>query len=214
LPIAYETYPGDRSVRFAKPVIVAALASLATAGVSFAQHGPKNAAKDAAKEGARTKGQPQAQATPAPASPAAPTATPAPAQPGWIARCSSPGRDAPLECAMEQSAVLTKTGQLVALVNIRVPGDTRAPVALVQLPLGLNLQAGAKLQVDDGKSAELPVQTCENRGCYASLPISPEMLNALRAGKQLKVVFQDLAKETIAIPISLADFTATYDRIK
>jgi invasion protein IalB len=197
-------------VKFAKPAIIAALAALAAAGVSFAQHGPK----DRAKDGAKAKGQPQAQATPAPTPSPSPSAAPAPAQPGWIARCSSPGRDAPLECAMEQSAVLTKTGQLVALVNIRVPGDTKAPVALVQLPLGLNLQTGAKLQVDDGKSVELPIQTCENRGCYASVPVSPEMLNALRAGKQLKVVFQDLGKETIAIPMSLADFTATYDKIK
>jgi invasion protein IalB len=193
-------------VKFVKPHIVAALALFAAAGVSFAQQAPR----DGAKDGARAKGPPQAQATPTPA----PSATPAPAQPGWIARCSSPSRDAPLECAMEQSAVLTKTGQLVALVNIRVPGDTRAPIALVQLPLGLNLQAGAKLQVDDAKNVDLPIQTCENRGCYASVPIAPEMLNALRAGKQLKVVFQDLAKETIAIPMSLADFAATYDKIK
>ncbi len=143
-----------------------------------------------------------------------PSVTPAPAQPGWVARCSSASRDAPLECAMEQSAVLTKTGQLVALVNIRVPGDTRSPIALVQLPLGLNLQAAAKLQVDEGKSVELPVQTCENRGCYATVPVSPDMLNAMRSGKQLKIIFQDLAKETIAIPLSLADFSAGYDKIK
>jgi invasion protein IalB len=115
---------------------------------------------------------------------------------------------------MEQNAVLTKTGQLVVLVNIRVPGDTRAPVALVQLPLGLNLQAGAKLQVDDGKSVDLPIQTCESRGCYASVPISPETLSALRSGKQMKIIFQDLAKETIAVPLSLNDFTTAYDKIK
>jgi len=193
-------------VNFATAAIVATLTALAAAGISFAQPAPR----DGAKDGAKAKGQPQAQATPTPS----PSATPAPAQPGWIARCSSPSRDAPLECAMEQSAVLTKTGQLVALVNIRVPGDTRAPVALVQLPLGLNLQTGAKLQVDDGKGVELPIQTCENRGCYATVPVSAEMLNALRAGKQLKIVFQDLAKEPIAIPMSLADFTATYDKIK
>ena len=54
------------------------------------------------------------------------------------------------------------------LINIRVPADTRAPVALVQLPLGLNLPAGAKLQVDDGKTSDLQIQTCEERGCYAN----------------------------------------------
>ncbi|WP_204312956.1 invasion associated locus B family protein, partial [Stenotrophomonas maltophilia] len=79
---------------------------------------------------------------------------------------TSASRDAPLECAMEQTAVLSKTGQLIVLVNIRVPGDTRAPVALIQLPLGLNLPVGAKLQVDDGKAVDVPIQTCEARGCY------------------------------------------------
>ena len=182
-------------MNFAK-LAIAAVAALAAAGASFAQQAPKEAAK--------AKGQPQTQAAPFPTAP----------QSGWAARCSSPGRDAPLECAMEQNAVLPKTGQLVALVNIRVPGDTRAPIALVQLPLGLNLQTGAKFQVDDGKAIDLPIQTCENRGCYASVPISPETLNALRSGRQLKIIFQDLAKETITIPLSLSDFSAAYDKIK
>jgi invasion protein IalB len=174
--------------------MAASLAAFPAVGTCFAQQTPK------------TKGQAQTQPAPAPSA--------TPAQAGWAARCSSPSRDAPLECAMEQNAILTKTGQLVVLVNIRVPGDTRAPIALVQLPLGLNLQAGAKFQVDDGKSADLPIQTCENRGCYASVPISPETLNALRAGKQLKISFQDLGKETMTVPLSLNDFSATYDKIK
>ena len=115
---------------------------------------------------------------------------------------------------MEQTAILSKTGQLIVLVNIRVPAETRAPVALVQLPLGLNLPGGAKFQVDDGKATDLQIQTCENRGCYAGSPISPDLLAALKSGKQLKVSFQNLGKETITIPMPLADFAAAYDRIK
>jgi invasion protein IalB len=194
-------------VKLARLAMVAVLATFSAAGTSFAQQKPK--AKGQGQ--AQGHGQVQTQPTPAPS----PSATPAPpAQPGWAARCSSPSRDAPLECAMEQNAILTKTGQLVVLVNIRVPGDTRAPIALVQLPLGLNLQAGAKFQVDDGKSADLPIQTCENRGCYASTPIAPELVAALKSGKELKVSFQNLAKETITIPMPLGDFAAAYDKIK
>jgi invasion protein IalB len=138
----------------------------------------------------------------------------APPPPGWVARCSSPSRSAPLECAVEETAVLTKTGQLIVLVNIRVPSDTRAPVALVQLPLGLSLPSGAKIQVDDGKVIDLQIQTCENKGCYASTPIVPDVLTAMRSGKQLKVAFQNLTKETITIPMPLGDFAAAYDKIK
>lgn len=161
----------------------------------------------------KAKSAPAAQATPAPAAPQAEAANP-PAPPGWSARCSSASRGAPLECLIEQTAVLTKTGQLIVLINIRVPSDTHEPVAVVQLPLGLNLPAGAKLQVDDGKAAELQIQTCEQRGCYTNAPISPEMLAAMKTGKQLKVSFQNLAKEVIAIPMPLTDFAVAYEKIK
>ena len=157
-----------------------------------------------------------AQATPTPApSPQAEAAPPnAATPPGWVARCTSVSRDAPLECAIEQTAVLSKTGQLIVLINIRVPSDTHTPVAIVQLPLGLNLPAGARLQVDDGKTSDLQIQTCEARGCYANTPITPDMLAAMKSGRQLKVSFQNLAKEVISIPMPLADFATAYDKIK
>ncbi|QQO12276.1 invasion associated locus B family protein [Bradyrhizobium diazoefficiens] len=166
-----------------------------------------------AQQGAKKNAAPAAAAQPA----SAPTQQPAegaPGQPGWIVRCTSASRDAPLECAMEQNAVLTKTGQTVVLINIRIAPDTRTPIALLQLPLGINLPVGAKLQVDEGKTFDLQLQTCENRGCYASTPIAADLLAALRSGKQLKVSFQNMAKETIAIPMPLNDFAAAYDKIK
>jgi invasion protein IalB len=162
-------------------------------------------------QGTKSKAAPAQAAQPA----AQPQAETAPAQQaGWAARCSSASRDAPLECAIEQNAVLTKTGQLIVLINIRVPANARAPEALIQLPLGLNLPVGAELQVDEGKTVDLPIQTCENRGCYASMPISADLLAALKTGKQLKVSFQNMAKETISIPMPLNDFAAAYDKIK
>jgi invasion protein IalB len=189
------------SLKFA---ILAALLAFATAGVGHAQQASKSKAAPRTAQTPATPVTPQADAPPA--------NTPAP--PGWAARCTSASRDAPLECAIEQTAVLSKTGQLIVLVNIRVPSDTHVPVALVQLPLGLNLPVGAKLQVDDGKAIDLPIQTCENRGCYASIPVAPDLLAALRSGKQLNVSFQNLAKETMTIPMPLADFAAAYDKIK
>ena len=186
-------------------LVAFAAALLLSTGAAYAQQGAKKNAAPAAPA-------PAAQPAPAPTQPQA--AEGAPAQPGWIARCTSASRDAPLECAIEQNAVLTKTGQTIVLINIRIAPDTRTPVALLQLPLGLNLPVGAKLQVDEGKTVDLQIQTCENRGCYASTPIAADLLAALRSGKQLKVSFQNMAKETIAIPMPLGDFAAAYDKIK
>ena len=187
-----------------KLVILVVIAAFGSIGPSHAQQSPKSKGAPRAAQDA---------ATPA-TSPAEAAAANTPPAPGWAVRCSSVSRSSPLECAMEQTAVLSKTGQLIALVNIRVPSDTHAPVALVQLPLGLNLPGGAKLQVDDGKVTDLQIQTCEARGCYASTPISPEFLAVLKSGKELKVSFQNLGKESISIPMPLADFAAGYDKIK
>jgi invasion protein IalB len=187
-----------------KLAILMAIAAFVSAGLTHAQQAPKSKAAQRAAQTVAPPAPPQAEAAPANN----------PAPPGWAARCTSISRDAPLECAIEQTAVLTKTGQLLVLVNIRVSSDTHMPVALVQLPLGLSLPVGAKLQVDDGKAIDLQIQTCENRGCYSSTPIAPELLAALQSGKQLKVSFQNQAKETITIPMPLADFAAAYNRIK
>jgi invasion protein IalB len=181
--------------------ILVALAALPSS--SYAQSSKSNASQ----RGAQSNPAPAAHQADSSAANSAP-------QPGWAARCSSASRTAPLECAMEQTAVLSKTGQLIVLINIRVPSDTHAPVALVQLPLGLNLPGGAKLQVDEGKIIDAQIQTCEARGCYASIPIAPDLLAALRSGKQLKVSFQNLGKETITIPMPLTDYASAYDKIK
>ena len=186
----------------AKLAVLAAILAFGSIGASHAQ------------QAAKSKNAPHAAQTTAPPADAAPAAAPGAPQPGWAVRCSSASREAPLECAMEQTAVLTKTGQLIVLVNIRVPSDTRVPVAMVQLPLGLNLPGGAKLQVDDGKTADLQIQTCENRGCYAGTAIAPDVLAALKSGKELKLSFQNLAKEPITIPMPLTDFATAYDKIK
>jgi invasion protein IalB len=188
-----------------KLAILVAIAAFGSIGFGHAQQAPKSKAAPRAARTAATATTPQPEAV---------SANNTPPPPGWSARCTSANREAPLECAIEQTAVLSKTGQLLVLVNIRVPSDTHTPVALVQLPLGLNLPVGAKFQVDDGNAIDLQIQTCENRGCYASTPIAPELLAALKSGKQLKVSFQNLAKETITIPMPLADFAAAYEKIK
>ncbi len=192
------------STKFA--ILITALAVTALAGPAGAQQPSKSKVPPKS-----------AQTVPAPPA-AAPadnaTAANTPPPPGWAARCGSASRDAPLECAIEQSAVLPRTGQLVILVNIRVPADTHTPSALIQLPLGLNLPGGAKLQVDEGATTDMQIQTCEARGCYAGTTIAPDLLAAMKSGKQLKISFQNLNKETLTVPLPLADFAAAYDKIK
>ncbi|HEV7877633.1 invasion associated locus B family protein [Bradyrhizobium sp.] len=187
-------------------VLVAAILASDATPPSYAQQAKSKAPPKSA--------QPAPNDTPAPAPADNANAANTPPPPGWAARCGSASRDAPLECAIEQSALMPRTGQLVIAVNIRVPADTRTPSALIQLPLGLNLPSGVKLQVDDGTATEMQIETCEARGCYAGTAIAPDLLAAMKSGKQLKISFQNLNKEILTVPLPLADFAAAYDKIK
>jgi invasion protein IalB len=142
---------------------------------------------------------------------AAPAAAPASS---WVSSCGTKTRTAPLDCSMEQSIVKNDTRQLVASFSVRVPGDTRTPVLMIQLPLGLYLPGGLVLQVDQSKAVELPVQSCDANGCYAGAPLSKELLAQLQAGSTLHMSFQNLARTKIDIPMPLTGFGPIYAGIQ
>ena len=160
-----------------------------------------------------------------PAAPsAASTAPPAPAADAhaaenilpshWTSRCVSEARTAALDCAAEQSAIVTQTGQLLASVTVRAPADTRRPVLLIQLPVGLFLPAGITIKVDDGKPQEIPFQTCDLKGCYGAAPLPDETLAAMKIGKRFAISFQNVSKENIVIPFGLSNFAEEYQHIQ
>jgi len=134
--------------------------------------------------------------------------------PGWISRCASDARQGALECAVEQSAVLTSTGQLVAAVAIRVPSNSRQPEMLIQVPVGLFLPSGVNVQIDESKPHPVVVQTCDLKGCYAATPVSAEMLTSLKAGKRLGITFQTNTKENITVPLTLGNFAEAFQKIQ
>jgi invasion protein IalB len=133
---------------------------------------------------------------------------------GWSSKCASETRQTPVECSVEQTVVVTNSGQLLASVVIRIPADTRQPVMMVQVPVGLYLPAGLNLQVDDEKPQPLALQTCDLKGCYAGAPVSPEMIKAMKDGKLFKITLQNMAKENISVPLTLANFAEAYQKIQ
>ena len=127
-----------RPVKFV--VLVLAIVAVGSIRPSYAQQAKSKAPAKSAQTAPNNPAPPAA--APADSANAAPANTPPP--PGWTARCGSASRDAPLECAIEQNAVLPRTGQLVIAVNIRVPADTRTPSALTSKTSTLTGQAVAR----------------------------------------------------------------------
>ena len=136
------------------------------------------------------------------------------AAPAWSLRCASATRQSVPECAIEQTAILDKTGQMLASVSVRLPPSSGQPVMMVHVPVGLFLPAGISIQIDEQAPVQLVIQTCDLRGCYAGAPILAEMLKAMKSGKRLAIGFQNLSKQAITVPLTLTQFAESYQRIQ
>jgi len=195
-------------------VYVILIGTFFAAGISlpFSTESQADPARQMAELGDVTKKVAQQDKPPAPAASPKP-ATPAQNEgPGWAVNCKSAAAEKGLECRLSQT-IVTQKGQVLADVTFRVPADKKDPEAIVRLPLGILLSAGATLQVDDKPPQQLTMRTCDRNGCYARMPISTEMLATLQKGKQLQVSFKNLAEKSITVPLSLNGFSDAYAKI-
>jgi invasion protein IalB len=128
----------------------------------------------------------------------------------WRVECSGDGKA--LECRAFQQMVQDK--QLVAQITVRVPPDSKSPVMMIQLPLGLNVAEPVELKVDNGQPDRQRIQTCTSTGCFAGSTLNDKFVSSMRSGTYLKVAFQDSAKKAIAFDIPLLGFGLALDKIK
>jgi invasion protein IalB len=155
--------------------------------------------------------QPKARPQSQPAPTQAP-AQPAPTQPGWVVVCAN--SQSGLDCRAGQSLRLDNRGQAVVNVAVRVPADTKKPVILLQLPLGLYLPAGVSLQIGKDAAKALPFQSCDQGGCVAEYPVTEEELAAMLKGADLTVSAQNRNKQPFKLNVSVAGFPAAYAKIR
>ncbi len=131
-----------------------------------------------------------------------------------MAQCTSASRGAAPDCAVNQRVLLANTGQLFAAITIRVPSETRKPVMMLHAPLGLYLPPGMSVAVGKGKPLTVPLQTCDNNGCYAGQPVSADLLKQFRNGEKLVLGFQNMNRQDIKVTVSLKGFTEAFEKVK
>jgi invasion protein IalB len=84
-----------------------------------------------------------------------------------------------------------ETGQSAVRIDlIEREGEGSARLQLF-LPVGLYLQAGARLTVDKGKSYQIPFAWCLTNTCIAGERANPELIRQMEAGQQLKLEVTD-----------------------
>lgn len=150
------------------------------------------------------------------ASPKAPPASPkaAPADP-WVVICSTAAEASTLQCQASQNLTESKTGQRVLTVTIRKEGGDKAGYAmLLALPHGLFLPAGITYQVDGGRQSTAVIETSDRNGTYAAVPLSADVISAMKAGTDLDVGMESVTRKKVVIPVSLSGFTTAVGKLQ
>jgi invasion protein IalB len=126
-----------------------------------------------------------------------------PAQ-GWTVNCAN--ANGGLVCQASQAIVVARTRQVLVAVTIAKSSGASGHAMSLQLPHGLFLPAGANLQVDAEPAQAVVVETCDERGCHASVPVSEKMLAAMRKGTTMTVTFQNMTKSNVKVQLPLGGF--------
>jgi invasion protein IalB len=176
----------------------------------FAQSKPpaRNAQKGASQPAAK------------PPAPAAAQQQPAqPAQPApqvqlmyspWVKLCQK-GPDT----NNKEVCIVTKDGRLedgrpVAIVQLFEP-EGADKILRVTVPLGMQLQHGTRVIIDQNQPMQSPYKICFPVGCMSDYPVTDDLINSLKKGQAIRVQAINMQGTPIDLPMPLNDFAKAYD---
>jgi invasion protein IalB len=165
---------------------------------------------------------------PAPAAPVAPSpgAQP-PAQPApdqqiqliyapWTKFCLK-GQDANAKqvCFIGKDGRIESGQPVVAAVIIEPEGEPKK-ILRVTLPLGMQLQHGTRIIVDNNPPLQSPYVICFQNGCMSDYEATPDLINSMKKGQNLVVQAINSNGAPLTLPLPLQEgatgsFAKAYD---
>jgi invasion protein IalB len=212
------------TVRAAAGILAAGTALAFVAAPVFAQTPPASApaAKPAAKPAAAPKpaAQKPAQSAPTAQAPAPATDPNAPGQAAqtpnlmyspWIKICNKGNEpNAKQVCVTAKDGRLENGMPVAAVAVIEPQGDARKLVRIT-VPLGMQLQHGTRMIIDQEQPATAPYFMCFPNGCMADFEANAEMVGKLKKGKSLTLQAINMNGQPISLPLPLTDFAKAND---
>jgi invasion protein IalB len=101
-----------------------------------------------------------------------------------------------------------QTGQTAVRVDlIEREADGRARLQLF-LPVGMYLQAGVKLRVDQGEPSTIPYTWCVTNACIAADVVDPKIIKEMESGQTLSLEVVDNKMLSVTTTLPLRRFAA------
>ncbi|HEY8190097.1 MAG TPA: invasion associated locus B family protein [Micavibrio sp.] len=124
----------------------------------------------------------------------------------WSVRCSGDKPTLDRECEVYQRLIVSKTGQRVAEFAVGFPKGKTDGRGVIVLPLGILLEEGIVMQIDEGQKFKFKPRYCTNDGCFAFVNVNAALLEELKKGSVVQLNAKALNGKEIKIKMSLQGF--------
>jgi invasion protein IalB len=130
----------------------------------------------------------------------------------WTKVCDKDAQDANggQVCLIIQEARLD-TGQFIASAVMIEPQGKPDNILRVTVPLGVQLQPGSRVIIDEGTPVQRPYSICFEIGCISEYVIDAAMMSELKKGQTLAIQAINASGRPISLPMPLADFAKAVD---
>jgi invasion protein IalB len=188
--------------------LTAALLTAALAVPALAQQPPKAPPKPAQQKPAQPA--PQPPQPPQPQQQAGAEQPPQLMYSPWLKVCGKGP-----ETNNKEVCVVTKDGRLengmpVAIVQLFEP-EGEAKVLRVTVPLGMQIQHGTRMLIDQGTPVQQPYKICFPVGCMSDYPVTDDLIQKMKKGQNIYVQAINMQGTPVSLPLPLNDFAKAYD---
>lgn len=129
----------------------------------------------------------------------------------WIKACgASQQQPDAIECLTMTEARLGG-GQIYASAAVIDSGANGKKTLRVTLPLGVLLQPGTRVTIDQGTLMMKPFVICFPSGCMSDYDLNSDAITKLKDGQRLLVQARDASGQNIDLVMPLGDFAKVYD---
>jgi invasion protein IalB len=131
----------------------------------------------------------------------------------WTTRCEQAPGTSMQRCFIFQNLVLKESGRRLVHMAVGYLAANGQAAAVITMPLGISLPAGASISVDGGPPREIVIERCDASGCVGTVALSDRLIADLKRGRQARISFHDGTRRRIAVPVSLLGFTAGFNTL-
>lgn len=119
-------------------------------------------------------------------------------------------------CEMQQILEDTKTGQAFIRISVIYPHKSKKPVLRILTPLGVLLQKGLVMQIDDGKEIVLPFAICVSKppACVIDGLMEEDIIKIMKRGNGGTLTLSLGNNQVVKAPFSLNGFTKSITSIE